>query len=147
MSRPEGPGAGATIIAPVWFALLVGSPDTVPDLFTRAQHRLASAWSLTSASSVLHGSSVAAGDPVRYLNQVLVLSHPGGARTDIVATLKHLEVELGRRPDQHPPVIDLDYLAEYAGDGRECWRDDAKLAHPAFRELLVQASRALAALR
>ncbi len=143
MSEPQGSGLGATTLAPAWFALLVGSPDTAPELFAQAQQRLSSLWALASASPVLHGGSVAAGDPVRYLNQVLVLGHPGDGRDAIVATLKRLETELGRRPDQHPPVIDLDYLAEYAGDGGECWRDEAKLDHPAFRELLAQASAAL----
>ncbi len=143
MSQPEGSGAGVTTGAAVWFAVLVGSPETATDVFAQASARLQKIWSMEVASSVWHGGSVVVGDAMRYLNQVLVLSHPGGARADIVVLLKHLEVELGRRPDQHPPVIDLDYLAEYAGDGGECWRDEAKLDHPAFRELLAQASAAL----
>ncbi len=138
MTGEDRPGRGADA-APAWFAVLVGSPETAPEVFEQARQRLRSTWRQRSASSVLRGGSIAPGDPLRYLNQVLVLDHSGAGHGDIVATLKALEAALGRRPQQHPPVIDLDFLSEYAHDGAECWRDAAKLAHPAFRDLLAEA--------
>lgn len=130
---------------PAWFAVLVGSPETAADVFARACERLRAIWPPRAASARLRGGSVAPDDPATYDNQVLVLGHPGGNRSDLIAALKTLESELGRLPQQHPPVIDLDYLAEYATDGRECWRDAGKLVHPAFRDLLAEAAAMLVA--
>ncbi len=116
------------------YLLLLGSADDSGEQrLAQARHRLARTYELKAVSRVICGPSVAEGDPNRYANQAVLLASTleRGAFAD---ALKHCERELGRDAD-HRGVIDLDLAREYDIEGRLCWDNPAKLAHPLFSTL------------
>lgn len=148
---------------PAGLALLLGSPESAGAIFRTAGRCLRAHFQVLGESAAVCQASTVPGDPVRYLNQVLLIAEPASvpaapddmgrvgdddarsadaipdASPALRQRLKALERELGRTPGQSPPVIDIDLLCRFDAGGRVHWQDADKLRHPLFRTLLASA--------
>lgn len=148
---------------PAGLALLLGSPESAGAVFRAAGRCLRAHFQVLGESAAVCQASTVPGDPVRYLNQVLLIAEPApvpaapddmsrvgdddarsadaipDASPALRQRLKALERELGRTPGQSPPVIDIDLLCRFDAGGQVRWQDADKLRHPLFRTLLASA--------
>lgn len=117
------------------YVLLLGSSLDTPQALDDARAALAMHGLLEVASARVEGPSVNPADARRFHNQAVALA-TGLPREALGATLKQIETALGRTPQAAQCVIDIDLACECDAHGIVLWRDDAKLGHPLFVDLM-----------
>lgn len=136
--------SSTAVVLPAGHALLLGSPDSAMPVFEAAQQRLRTAFQVVAESPCVRHASVIPGDPQHYLNRIFLVSDEPSSTTGWHNRLKQLEHDLGRRPGQAPPVVDVDLLCRYGAGGQVHWLDQEKMRHPLFRDLLASVLPGLA---
>ena len=117
------------------YVLLLGTSLASPLVLERAIESLAVEGLIEAASRRVSGPSISAGDARHFHNQAVVLA-TALTREALPARLKQIEAALGRTPNAPDCVIDIDLACECDGHGIVLWRDDRKLGHALFLDLM-----------